>query len=167
MVLGRQLIGGKLEGILVCADESRIGCGARLVPQESSAGERPIPARGSARPARTRWPLEGLVGDVIGCSDEFEFVCPRQWGDLEATEQEGVRHCQECNERVYLCTSAEELREHAEQRHCVARPTPYGGAMVGEPVRGIRISRESEERELFGLDGEGPRRVRRSDSPNE
>lgn len=142
MALGRQLIVGNLEGILVCADDSQIGCGARLVPQESNAGEPPLPAPVSARPIRAARLLEDFVGDVIGCAAEFEFVCPRQWGELEATDQEGVRHCGECNERVYLCTSAEQLREHAEQRHCVARLTFGGVHTVGQPGGWLPYLRE-------------------------
>lgn len=46
--------------------------------------------------------------------------CPQKWNDLNATPNEGVRHCWACDRQVYYCQSLDELRTHAERRECVA-----------------------------------------------
>lgn len=50
----------------------------------------------------------------------WEFKCPKQWAELEATEREDVRHCASCSQEVYLCTNAAELNNYARRGLCVA-----------------------------------------------
>ncbi len=54
----------------------------------------------------------------------FTFQCPRTWDQLERTGETNVRFCGQCERRVHLCTTDEELTRHARDRHCVAVRTP-------------------------------------------
>ena len=54
----------------------------------------------------------------ISC--EFAFKCPKAWGCLEPTADEGVRHCPECDRDVHLALTEADFRRHADEGHCVA-----------------------------------------------
>jgi uncharacterized protein (TIGR02996 family) len=54
------------------------------------------------------------------CSAEFEFVCPKRWEKLTATDDVKVRHCEQCQQSVHYCTSIPEARGHAMRGECVA-----------------------------------------------
>jgi uncharacterized protein (TIGR02996 family) len=54
------------------------------------------------------------------CSAEFEFVCPKRWDKLTATDDVKVRGCDQCRQPVHYCTSMPEARAHAAQGECVA-----------------------------------------------
>jgi hypothetical protein len=50
----------------------------------------------------------------------FEFECPKNWEDLDKTANPNVRHCSQCKENVYLCSTYEELATHSKARECTA-----------------------------------------------
>jgi uncharacterized protein (TIGR02996 family) len=50
----------------------------------------------------------------------FDFVCDKRWDEMTATEDNGVRFCEGCKEKVHYCDTITEAREHAEKGHCVA-----------------------------------------------
>jgi uncharacterized protein (TIGR02996 family) len=52
--------------------------------------------------------------------EPFDFQCPKQWENLNATEDTGVRFCEECRKNVYYCNDIEEARNHAVAGDCVA-----------------------------------------------
>lgn len=52
----------------------------------------------------------------------FAFACPKRWETLVATEDEAVRHCQHCNERVYYCSTVADAETRAYAGQCVAIP---------------------------------------------
>ena len=52
--------------------------------------------------------------------DRFEYLCSKQWAELNETGDKAVKHCDQCNESVHLAQSMEEVDEHARQGHCVA-----------------------------------------------
>ena len=62
---------------------------------------------------------------------EFRFKCPKVWHLLQPTQQEGIRHCPECDREVHLAPTEEEFRWHAAQGHCVAVPV-VGSMRPGE-----------------------------------
>src|SRR5262245_14892750 len=72
---------------------------------------------------------------VRNCTDPFKFVCPKRWEDLQATGQEGVRHCVACQQSVFYCRTDEETIRHANAGHCIARETPESptSLTVGQP----------------------------------
>ena len=76
----------------------------------------------------------------INCLKEveskFKFVCPKTWGALKATGEEGVRFCDECSKTVYLCSSDEELQNCATKGQCAALKTEANTHIMGEPEAG-------------------------------
>jgi uncharacterized protein (TIGR02996 family) len=51
---------------------------------------------------------------------QFELVCRKEWDDLTATAEPGVRFCEECEQNVHYCDTIVTARRHAAQGHCVA-----------------------------------------------
>jgi len=51
---------------------------------------------------------------------EFDYQCPRQWEQLRATDNDGIRYCEACHQDVYYCDTIMSAREHVEEGHCVA-----------------------------------------------
>jgi uncharacterized protein (TIGR02996 family) len=51
---------------------------------------------------------------------QFEFLCPKQWDKLQATDDPKVRYCDGCQKNVHYCHTIDEAREHAWRRECVA-----------------------------------------------
>jgi hypothetical protein len=56
--------------------------------------------------------------NVNNCTQGFQ--CPQKWTDLDSTDNETVRFCQDCEQFVFLCQSPEELEFHAKRLHCIA-----------------------------------------------
>lgn len=57
---------------------------------------------------------------IEGCDASFDFLCPKEWGALEATEQTAVRFCGACKHHVFYSATIREAREHAARGECVA-----------------------------------------------
>ncbi len=81
----------------------------------------------------------------IDCENMFEYRCPLYWGELDATGDEGVRHCNQCEHDVYLVTSEAELEERAERGECVAivlpEELPAPEAVPSRLLRRARMAR--------------------------
>ena len=56
--------------------------------------------------------------EFINCILEFE--CPKDWFDLELTNKAGIKHCNQCNKDVHLCTTQEELNLAVKGKLCIA-----------------------------------------------
>ena len=56
--------------------------------------------------------------EFINC--ELEFECPKDWFELEPTDKAGIKHCNQCEEDVHLCTTQEELSLAVEENLCIA-----------------------------------------------
>lgn len=50
----------------------------------------------------------------------FQFVCDRRWEDLQATEEEKVRFCEGCQQRVHYCSTESDVKIQARFGNCVA-----------------------------------------------
>lgn len=51
----------------------------------------------------------------------FKFLCDKQWGDLsELAGRKLVRYCPDCKQSVFLCSSYEDVAEHASRSECIA-----------------------------------------------
>jgi uncharacterized protein (TIGR02996 family) len=50
----------------------------------------------------------------------FDFQCPKEWGQLAATEREDRRFCGACKRHVHYCRTVPEARDHAGRGECVA-----------------------------------------------
>ena len=74
---------------------------------------------------------------IRNCDFEFKFKCPKKWELLEATDSEDIKLCNQCNQKVYFCSSDEDALFHANQGHCIAieRPTEREllNTVIGEP----------------------------------
>src|SRR5215471_13288817 len=72
---------------------------------------------------------------IRNCPTTFRFQCPRLWDELAETHSPDVRHCAQCDQDVYLCTTAAETTKHAKAGHCIARQIPDGKTppMLGRP----------------------------------
>ena len=74
----------------------------------------------------------------------FKFVCPNQWHELQKTEQDDVKYCNECQQDVHWVQSEQELSNYAAQGHCVAYTLPKDTqsgtddfievTMLGDPI---------------------------------
>lgn len=74
---------------------------------------------------------------------EFKFKCPRQWEALKPTDHEDQRYCNECNQIVYFCHTAEELMVAIQEDRCVAINVSSPSAediMVGMPAPKYNIN---------------------------
>ena len=49
----------------------------------------------------------------------FEFICDKQWDDLEQTSQKSKRYCGDCARHVYLCNTEKQLERCQARRDCV------------------------------------------------
>ena len=56
----------------------------------------------------------------------FTYECTLDWDDLRRTEDQQLRHCDKCEEFVYLCETDEEFIAHVSEGHCVAKLMPRG-----------------------------------------
>ncbi len=75
---------------------------------------------------------------IQNCLPMFRLVCPQLWEELTPTDESSVRHCGQCDQRVYFCTTDAETIAHAGAGHCIAREMPDSSEMravyVGQPV---------------------------------
>ncbi len=55
--------------------------------------------------------------DAANC--EMKVVCGKRWTDLYATEQDGIRFCNDCKKLVFYTKTAVELKVASEKQLCV------------------------------------------------
>ncbi|MDR3637829.1 MAG: hypothetical protein P4L84_28745 [Isosphaeraceae bacterium] len=86
---------------------------------------------------------------IRNCPPVFRFVCPKRWEALTPTEERGVRHCGQCDQRAYLCATDEETVTHARAGHCIAREMPDAFELprvyVGQPAGLPPVTPQQEE----------------------
>lgn len=73
---------------------------------------------------------------IQNCSNNnFEFLCPKTWDALKPAFSAGVRHCDQCQRKVYLCSSDKDIALYSSLNYCIAVPAqPEDGALpVTEP----------------------------------
>jgi len=57
---------------------------------------------------------------IENCKTNFEFRCPKLWENLEPTEDDTVRFCDNCRKSVYFCDTLQTAYHHAAEGRCVA-----------------------------------------------
>ncbi len=58
---------------------------------------------------------------IDNCSaNDFELICPKKWNELKKSYVEGVRHCDQCDRKVYLCRSDADIRLYDSLHYCIA-----------------------------------------------
>lgn len=65
---------------------------------------------------------------IRNCTVGLKYVCPLDWDQLESTPETGIRFCQQCEKKVFLCSNDFEALNHARQAHCIAMPGEDGTA---------------------------------------
>jgi uncharacterized protein (TIGR02996 family) len=88
------------------------------------------------------------------CALRFAYECPKQWQNLQRTENDAVRFCEVCQKQVYYCTTLGEARQRAGCGECVAidtridstRHRPAGGPRSLHNLYGHRIGRVAPPR---------------------
>ena len=58
--------------------------------------------------------------EILNCEVRFEFICPQKWESLGQTEALEIRHCDVCNQNVYLCETPLEFVRQGNLGRCVA-----------------------------------------------
>ena len=81
-------------------------------------------------------PVGGIPdsAEVLNCT--FEFECPQQWGALQETANEKVRHCPACARDVHFCSTSTEMLDASIARQCiaiVAQRQPVTRVLLGTP----------------------------------
>ncbi|MFK5914118.1 MAG: hypothetical protein QM484_07070 [Woeseiaceae bacterium] len=51
---------------------------------------------------------------------EFKYKCPKDWFELEESDDDNIRHCNKCEKNVYFCESEAELKKAIKKNRCVA-----------------------------------------------
>lgn len=84
-----------------------------------------------------------LLIDNCAASD-FEFVCPKKWSDLTKSFVEGVRHCDQCNRKVYLCRTDSDIKLYDSLNYCIAiSDTQYVERRNPHPISQIKAESSS------------------------
>ena len=60
-----------------------------------------------------------LMTTIEDIQCRFEFICDKQWDDLEQTSQKSKRYCGDCARHVYLCNTEKQLERCQARRDCV------------------------------------------------
>ena len=97
----------RLQALAATLDTDWLGVVSRM-QIENCLGKRREDEKARAQPGRGMRALR------------FEFLCDRKWEDLRATDDQGVRFCDGCQQGVHYCDTITAAREHARQGHCVA-----------------------------------------------
>ena len=99
------------------------------------------------------------IKTIRNCNVSFEFVCPLTWDKLNATEDNNIRFCGECQRQVFFCSMDEETITHARAGDCIAREMPEDNSrnmiIIGRPsIEEIRedILREHYTRKEKAVD---------------
>ena len=77
----------------------------------------------------------------------FRYRCHRQWASLTETATDGVRHCSDCDENVYLCPSGVQLASAIMENRCVSVPVQLVQSYSAERLS-ARLNADRLERAL-------------------
>ncbi|VAW94412.1 hypothetical protein MNBD_GAMMA23-2547 [hydrothermal vent metagenome] len=59
-----------------------------------------------------------VLAPIQNC--EFKYQCPKDWFELEESDDENIRYCNKCDQNVYFCKDEKELKQSIEKNRCVA-----------------------------------------------
>lgn len=64
---------------------------------------------------------------IKNCSaKDFASTCPKHWDKLKPAFSDMVRHCDQCNKKVYLCETEEQIKFYTSVKFCIAVAQPEG-----------------------------------------
>ncbi len=70
---------------------------------------------------------------ISNCEFRFEFECPKNWEDLEKSDDDNVRNCRQYNQKVYFAENKDQLINFIFNKKCVAVATGNRGRRLGRP----------------------------------
>ena len=82
--------------------------------------------------------MSAVWNDEKVVRSRFSFLCNKEEGDLEQTEEEGVLYCQQCKENVHRVEEQEDLEINARLGRCVIVRTKNNAHLVAKPEQ-IRV----------------------------
>jgi hypothetical protein len=94
-----------------------------------------------------------MTQQFLNCPMAYE--CPKDWFDLTPTIKAGVKHCNACNQEVFLCLEQDELTERIAGGVCVAyfiepnRQTRF--TLAREKVEANKRNPDFKPRMMMGL----------------
>jgi len=94
-----------------------------------------------------------MTQKFLNCS--MQKICSKDWFELTPTIKAGVKHCNTCNQAVYLCLEQDELTERITEGVCVAyfiepdRQTRF--TLAREKVEANKRNPEFKPRMMMGL----------------
>src|SRR5438552_2196635 len=77
-----------------------------------------------------------LLSELWNCPSNFDVKCPTEWEKLKATNDDSVRFCNVCQQKVHLCKTPDEFVAHGNQGHCVATPKRTFPAIMSTMMMG-------------------------------
>jgi hypothetical protein len=62
--------------------------------------------------------------EIWNCPEAFELLCTKAWHGLQQTDNPQIRHCETCQEHVYLSSTPAEFVSNIQMGRCVSIPQP-------------------------------------------
>lgn len=79
------------------------------------------------------------------------YQCPKDWDELQKTDEVSVRFCGECKKEVHFCVDEEALELTAAEGLCIAVPIEEEGVLMGDIDYAAFSSGESQLSDPLGL----------------
>jgi len=90
--------------------------------------------------------------DIENC-DQFQEQCPRSWGNLHAMATPHERHCEICQEIVYLCSALDQVQDCNRRKRCVAFDLmPLSGCTGSAQSARVDTNTNDEEVDIISND---------------
>lgn len=51
---------------------------------------------------------------------DIKLKCKQRWEDMQSTDEDGIRYCEQCKNNVHFCFNDYELNEAIQNNWCVA-----------------------------------------------
>lgn len=61
-----------------------------------------------------------MSAPIANCKVEFSYQCPKSWEELSPVENDRVRYCHVCKEKVHLVSTMSQVHERANRGECIA-----------------------------------------------
>lgn len=94
-----------------------------------------------------------MTQQFLNCPMAYE--CPKDWFELTPTIKAGIKHCNTCNQEVYLCLELDELNVQINRGVCIAyfiepdRQTRF--TLAREKVEANKRNPDFKPRMMMGL----------------
>jgi uncharacterized protein (TIGR02996 family) len=66
------------------------------------------------------WRASVSRAPIENCRAEFSFECPKQWEQIQKTDDARIRTCESCGRDVFFCDTISQAHQLASRGECVA-----------------------------------------------